>query len=571
MGSPMNYVSVSRRPPDVEDYIEMLRRYRSWIIGPMFAGIVVSVVVAFLWPDTYRSVAVMKITPQQVSERLVPAEVSQQMGERLQQMEQDILSRASLSEIILRPALDLYKKERQDRPLEDIIQDMRNKDIHIAIMEVPGATQGDRKFASAFQISFDYIDRYKAQAVVRELVTKFTESSVVVQRNHIKQTSQFLDDEVKNAQDHVNETSAKLTKFRQENQGRLPEQANANAQMVASLQQQAGTVSEALSRAVNSKMILETQLRGLQEDLAFYSTHTDEALFAGGVNSSPASVKNAHLLEIERDLSAAESEQSEKAKIWKPTLPQMQQLKARIENLRAQKEAAEKEDAAQAAQAQAQAATATQPVRVTNPAIQAHLQQIKDSIELVKTNIATTAAEINARTNQQSELNRRISEYQGRIEASPLNEQAYAQLVGDFNLAKQQYDETMKRHEMADTAANLDEHKVGENLEVLDTASLPEQSIEPNRPMWVAIGTAVGLMVGIMLAGAKEMKNTSLKNLKDVRAYTNLPVLSSIPLLENALLVRRKRRLFWLAWSSAFIIGSIAMSGAMYYHFFGRS
>jgi len=48
-----------------------------------------------------------------------------------------------------------------------------------------------------------------------------------------------------------------------------------------------------------------------------------------------------------------------------------------------------------------------------------------------------------------------------------------------------------------------------------------------------------------------------LKNLKDVRAYTNLPVLSSIPLLENALLVRRKRRLFWLAWSSAIIIGRL--------------
>ena len=48
----------------------------------------------------------------------------------------------------------------------------------------------------------------------------------------------------------------------------------------------------------------------------------------------------------------------------------------------------------------------------------------------------------------------------------------------------------------------------------------------------------LGLMVGIVLAGGKEVKNTSLKNLKDVRAYTNLPVLSSIPLLENALLVR---------------------------------
>ena len=78
-------------------------------------------------------------------------------------------------------------------------------------------------------------------------------------------------------------------------------------------------------------------------------------------------------------------------------------------------------------------------------------------------------------------------------------------------------------------------------------------------------------MLGVVLAGARELKNTSLKNLKDVRAYTNLPVLSSIPLLENALLVRRKRRLFWLAWSSAIILGCVAMSGSMYYYFFGQS
>ena len=76
MSSPQNYVNVSRRPPDIEDYIDMLRRYRSWIIGPMFAGLVLSVVVAFLWPDTYISQAVMRITPQQVPENLIPSVLS---------------------------------------------------------------------------------------------------------------------------------------------------------------------------------------------------------------------------------------------------------------------------------------------------------------------------------------------------------------------------------------------------------------------------------------------------------------------------------------------------------------
>ena len=96
MAAAQNFVTVTRRPPDVEDYIDMLRRYRSWLIGPMFAGLVIAVVVAFLWPDTYVSQAVMRITPQQISDRLVPTVVNMQMQQRLQQMQQEILSRGSL-------------------------------------------------------------------------------------------------------------------------------------------------------------------------------------------------------------------------------------------------------------------------------------------------------------------------------------------------------------------------------------------------------------------------------------------------------------------------------------------
>src|SRR6185312_14413087 len=108
MAAPQNLVTVTRRPPDIEDYIDMLRRYRSWLIGPMFAGLVVSVVVAFLWPDTYVSTAYMRITPPQISERLVATVVNMQMEQRIQQMQQMILSRGSLGELIQRPALNLY-------------------------------------------------------------------------------------------------------------------------------------------------------------------------------------------------------------------------------------------------------------------------------------------------------------------------------------------------------------------------------------------------------------------------------------------------------------------------------
>src|ERR1019366_4083490 len=117
MAAAQNFISVTRRPPDVEDYIDMLRRYRSWLIGPMFLGLVAAVVVAFLWPDTYVSTAVMRICPPTISDRLVPAIANMQIQQRLQQMQQEILSRDSLSALIKKPTLLLYPKEVARYPM----------------------------------------------------------------------------------------------------------------------------------------------------------------------------------------------------------------------------------------------------------------------------------------------------------------------------------------------------------------------------------------------------------------------------------------------------------------------
>ena len=209
------------------------------------------------------------------------------------------------------------------------------------------------------------------------------------------------------------------------------------------------------------------------------------------------------------------------------------------------------------------------PRLVANAAVAREIQNLRLGMDSLRQRMVLKEAEIRDLEKQRADLEKTITGYQRRLEDAPLNEQQYNALLRDFNLAKQDYEDMSKRHEASETAQNLEEHKAGENLEVLDPASLPEQPSEPNRLAWAGIGTACGIGLGIMLAAVQEVRNTSLKNLKDVRAYTNMPVLSSIPLLENALLVRRKRRLVWLAWSTAVIFGSILMTGSMYYRFSG--
>ena len=74
--------------------------------------------------------------------------------------------------------LDLYQKERTQKPLEDIVQDMRNKAIKVQCLRA-GASGKLKTASQAFAISFSYTDRYKAQQVVRELISKFEEQNLM--------------------------------------------------------------------------------------------------------------------------------------------------------------------------------------------------------------------------------------------------------------------------------------------------------------------------------------------------------------------------------------------------------
>jgi len=87
-------------PPDFERYIEILRRNKGWIAGPLFAALVISVVTAFLWPDTYVSTATIRVAPPQVPESFVPANTSQDLQGRVNALMQLILNRATLTNII---------------------------------------------------------------------------------------------------------------------------------------------------------------------------------------------------------------------------------------------------------------------------------------------------------------------------------------------------------------------------------------------------------------------------------------------------------------------------------------
>ncbi len=79
------------------------------------------------------------------------------------------LSRQALKQII--EDYGLYKDDRAKRPIEDVVASMQ-RDIRIA-----------PALGTAFQISFAYPDRYKAQQVTAKLVSGFMRANVELMRH----------------------------------------------------------------------------------------------------------------------------------------------------------------------------------------------------------------------------------------------------------------------------------------------------------------------------------------------------------------------------------------------------
>ncbi len=552
------YIAISRRPLDLEDYIDVARRHVAWIVGPLFMGLVVSIAVAFLLPNVYRSEAVIQITPAQISEDLIKNTGNQLLTDRIIQMEGAILSRTSLSNLIQSADLNLYPQDRAKLPIEDVIEAMKSKDLKIDITNA--AIAG--KHASAFKISFQYVNRFKAQQTVQKLITRFIDENQNTQRTQQTLLHDFFGDELAQAKANLEKANEELTKFRTENQGRLPEQSQMNLTTLQSLQNQVNGINDQLNRLAQERVQLEAHLSTLksQLDLTTMMSQEPEAL-----PNSPTAKQNIELETLNRQIEGGESNLALLLQSYKETYPDIRDLKKRLGVLKRQRDdlkaKQERELADEAAKPKTPARKATNfQFAQSQTALQG---QIDGTNALLKTNDSDRVYKLK----EQEKITKQIEEYRNRLVGTSAIEAKSVDLLRDQANAAEKYQTMLRKQELTAQNGDLIQRKAGEALDVLDPASLPTTPSSPNRWMIVGGGVALSFFLGLALAGVQEAKDTSLKNLKDVRAYTNLPVLCSIPLLENTLLLKRKKRITYLAWSAAVIVGIIAICSALFYYY----
>ncbi len=549
-------LEVSRRTPDFEDFVDIARRHKTWILGPLWAGIVISTVVAFLWPDTYVSTATIRVTSSQVPDRFVQANLNQLLSERISVIAQGVLSRSTLTNII--QTHDLYPRDKRRLPMEDVIERMRTKDIKIGLVNLQ---QGGR-LIGAFPISFQYENRYLAQKVTQDIVSRLINENERETLTQSQTTTEFLTQEVEKAKQKLDEIEARVADFKIKNAGTLPDDQGINFAAMNSIDQRIGQMNASISRINQDKLLMESNLRLLKEQ---YQKAVELASVAPA-DPVRAQAKNEELAYKNREITQAETALTHLKELYTDSHPEIRRVVANLGVLRRQRDELmrqDKESRDEEARKQAAAEKSKGPRKVVATremmTIEQNMRQLETLIEAKNVELRDLQREID-RANQQARG------YQSRITSAPLSSQVYAQLMRDYEQAKSTYTSLKMKQDDSARGTAIIRNKQGETLDLLDQASLPVTPAEPKRSLIVAGGAALGLLLGLLLVGVREMKDTTLKNLKDVRAYTQLTVLGCVPLLEGDVVVKRRKRVALLGWSTAIVVGVLVMGGAIAYY-----
>ena len=260
-------------PTFVRDPMGMVARRWRWMLLTLCAGLAAAALATWMWVPRYKAMAKVLISSQRIPQDFVRTTIQEDPFERINGMVGEVLSREKLSELITK--YDLYPGARESAPLSDVAIRMR-KDIEIAVEQ--GLTDSSRASARLLTIEYTAPSPKMAAAVANDLAGLFTALNIQLRSQQAHLATEFMRRELTRADQALREQDAKITEFREQHRGELPEELDANLRRLDSMRTQRQALlneisqTEArlttLSAEPGQPMTPELQLERLRAQLA---------------------------------------------------------------------------------------------------------------------------------------------------------------------------------------------------------------------------------------------------------------------------------------------------------------
>ena len=522
----------TRKGAGLDTLLEVWSR-RKWLAilafaFPLAAGVSLT---AFL-PNIYRSTATVLVDRQQIPETFVQATVTSALETRLHTISQEILSRSRLEALVSR--FGLYADLRQRVAAEDVIERMR-KDIRL---ELKGAeTRGQREATVAFTISYQGGDPTTVALVTNTLASFYIEENLKARERQAAGTAEFLKAQLAETKQRLDEQEQRVSEFKRRHIGELPQQMEANLGTLERLHTQLRLNADNQTRATERRQALSNQLAEAESLLATPAL----AAPVGGSGRPPSRSET-----IEARLAKSKEELAKLRTRFSDKYPDVVLLAAEISALERELADAESRDPKREEKALPQATPLTP-----------YVLRLKEALSEVE-------GETKVLKSEDKRLRDAIATYQGRIENVPKREQEFRELSRDYESTRELYQSLLKRSEEAQLAESMEQRQKGEQFRVLDPAVPKPKPAAPNRVQLfvIALLGSLGLAAGAVVLAEKI--DTSFHTIDDLRAFSPVPVLVSIPLIVTHTDRRRRRWHLQLGASAAFV-GLVAIVGLAYF------
>ncbi|WP_372521493.1 GumC family protein [Sulfuricaulis sp.] len=525
---------------ELSDYIDAFRRRRTSILSIATVFFAISIIAALAWPPVYRSMATILIEEQEVPSDLIRSTITSYATQRIQTINQRVMTRANLMQIIEK--YDLYHGKRKQETTEEILERMR-KDVNVLMInaDVIDPRSGRPTAATvAFTLSFDGEGAEMAQKVASELTTLYLNENLKNRAEKASETYTFLTTEADKLREHITELETQLAAFKEKNADRLPQLAGLNTQLRERTETELRDVDNQLRSMDDRKFYLEGQLgqmnpltptmgesgQQILDPVTQLKTLRSQYISA----TSKYSPDHPDVVRLRRQIEGLEKETGS----VNSTTEQAKELAALRTELAAAREkySAEHPDVIRLTKAVAAQEEGLKHKPTPTPESEAAKNNPDNPAYLtLQAQLAGIKSEVQSLKVQREQLKTKLTDYEKRLQQTPDVERKYLVLNRDYENSVLRYQELTAKQNVAQVGQELEKERKGERFSLIDPPQLPEKPLKPNRPAIIIVGFLLSIGSSLGFATVAESMDSSIRGVRGVISVLEYPPLSVIPYL----------------------------------------
>jgi uncharacterized protein involved in exopolysaccharide biosynthesis len=511
------------------------RRYKASLL--IFSVIVLaSVIVAVVLPPKYLSSAVIMIEEQQIPEDYIKSTITTYAEERLHLINRQIMKYSQMEDVIKKT--DLYPELTDKGDWGGAISKLKDS----IALDTISFKEGNKTSTIAFSLSFEGDDPKTVYKVTEVLSNLYLKEEAQARKKLTSVTTDFFKQELSHLKEQVRIQEERMSKFKSEHIGLLPENASYNLHNISRLEMEIERIYSRIRTLEDRKIYLKGQLANVEPLLP---VKTDKGKLASNPKDRLKRLR-LELIQMQARLSDKHPDirkiKSEIAKL-EDQVGQIDEAVYKVKTL-SDKRAKLAELKGSLGRKHPDVIRLTKEVKILSAQVDKLLTD-KSVIEIseerpdnptyinLMTQIVSADAEIKSLRKKEKKNLESLAGFRDKVSKAPLIEQEYNEIKMELNGAKDKYKEILSDLTTAQVAQQMETQQKGEKFTILEPAYYPSAPYKPNRILITLLGVIVAFGISVSFAALQEGMDHSVKSEDELVRISDLPVLASLTMVKT--------------------------------------